>query len=273
MICRSGCRSNVPGQDKSERGQAGLRNEETGVVVDPAMMSAGRCGDLTAGLNCGGERIRVLDMKSSPQDSIPPRSPGGWSTLTTWTDELNLDGHCITFVRGIDEREALLRLGAPGEAIGLMTFKEAGDRVLGLSADASTFSATASRVGEWIVLVEQNGNEGVQPDTAEVLSAGTDMVSVYCSVNADGSFVYARDGVLLAGYDTDDGPDPMSMDGEEPEALAPYIERIGLDRFEDDGEDDDLECARPSLELAHLIAQVQPVRSDFDGELLGAYWS
>jgi hypothetical protein len=56
-------------------------------------------------------------------------------------------------------------------------------------------------VGDGVLLAENNGWEGCRPEVAEAVSPGGKLASVYWSVNADMSFLYAVDGVVVTWFD------------------------------------------------------------------------
>lgn len=193
-----------------------------------------------------------------------------------WITALDLeDSHCITFVRGLEAAEALTRLGAEPEAIRPMTFDQALDLTFSEVHSDLTACAVAVPLGGWIVLVEPNGAEGVARDRARALSAGTEMVSTYVSVNYDQQFLYAREGRILADY----GEGMPQEDQQALSVLEPYIEQIGWHRFptDDDAEDrldetDQETSVRADIALACAISGVYPCAEDFQGLLLGGTW-
>lgn len=180
--------------------------------------------------------------------------------MTGFTENLGLDVYCLTLVRDVEEWEALHRLGAPLNAIRSMTFQEAGDLTFARRGPlALVCCAVAVRLGDWTLLVEQNGAEGTGMYDADVvtrLSAETEMVCVYRSVNAEQSFLYAKDGMILASYRNGA---PGGAVGTDPKIVRPYLNRLG-------------NPANPDLDLASAITGIRPKARDLGGTMLGAVW-
>ena len=87
----------------------------------------------------------------------------GWELGDMW---------CLTFVRGLEEAEALRRLGAAEESIRPLSYRELMDEGL-------FRTVLAGRLANWVVLIERyNNSEATEPDAMQALSAGTELVSV-----------------------------------------------------------------------------------------------
>ncbi|WP_157570564.1 DUF6461 domain-containing protein [Microtetraspora malaysiensis] len=134
-------------------------------------------------------------------------------------DELG-DLWCLTFVRGVSEVEALLRLGADQESIRPLTY----DKLI----DAGLFPETvlAGRVGDWTVLIEESGWACTEADKAQVLSAGTVAVAVLRHDYASDDFVYAVDGELVTYFNP---KIPEWRHGSDPDRLNDLMREAGLD--------------------------------------------
>ncbi|WP_433443240.1 DUF6461 domain-containing protein [Nonomuraea sp. CA-141351] len=134
----------------------------------------------------------------------------GWELGDVW---------CLTFVRGLDEAEALRRLGAAEESIRPLSYRELTDEGL--------FPRTvlAGRLEGWAVLIERNGSEATEPDAVRALSAGTDLVSVSRHDYATDLFVYAVDGDRLTSFDP---RKPAWRYGSDPDRLLGKMRDVGV---------------------------------------------
>ncbi|MEV4014390.1 DUF6461 domain-containing protein [Nonomuraea angiospora] len=134
-------------------------------------------------------------------------------------DELG-DLWCLTFVRGVSEVEALLRLGADQESIRPLTYDEL--------IDDGLFPETvlAGRVGDWTVLIEESGWTCTETDKAQELSAGTVVVAVLRHDYGSDDFVYAVDGELVTYFNP---KIPEWRHGSDPDRLNDLVREAGLD--------------------------------------------
>ncbi|TDD45805.1 hypothetical protein E1286_22850 [Nonomuraea terrae] len=134
-------------------------------------------------------------------------------------DELG-DLWCLTFVRGVSEVEALVRLGADQESIRPLTYDELTDD--GLFPE----TVLAGRVGDWTVLFEESGWTCTEADKAHALSAGTVAVVVLRHDYASDAFVYAVDGELVTYFNP---KIPEWRHGSDPDRLNDLMREVGLD--------------------------------------------
>jgi hypothetical protein len=126
-----------------------------------------------------------------------------------WIDKV--DAYCFTVVRGPDVDAVLERLGSPAE----------GER---RTFDECFWDATGpqwvqvGRVGDRVIMAENNGWRGSEDETALELSRGGWLASVFCNVNAVMRMVYAVDGDLRVAFDPlldrrpVQGSDPRCLD-------------------------------------------------------------
>ncbi|GGS79972.1 DUF6461 domain-containing protein [Nonomuraea spiralis] len=134
-------------------------------------------------------------------------------------DELG-DLWCLTFVRGVSEVEALLRLDADPESMRPLTYDELMDD--GLFPE----TVLAGRVGDWTVLIEESGWTCTEADKAQALSAGTVAVTVLRHDYASDDFVYAVDGELVTYFNPEI---PGQRHGSDPDRLNDLMREAGLD--------------------------------------------
>jgi hypothetical protein len=175
---------------------------------------------------------------------------------TDWVEYLGLNGYCCSFVRRIDERNSLLRMGIEPERILTMAHREIAAAAVG---NPRLKPILAIRLGDWTLVVEHNGVRGLEKILA--LSEGTEAIATHRGPGADRSFRYARDGVMLTAFD-DSVSGHLVGWGEDPTLLAPFIEQLGRDLLRPTDQDD--------LELACLVAGASPREEDFRGPLLCA---
>ncbi|MFD9949445.1 DUF6461 domain-containing protein [Nonomuraea sp. NPDC059023] len=169
----------------------------------------------------------------------------GWELGDSW---------CLTFVRGLDEAEALRRLGAAEGSIRPLTYKR--------MTDEGLFPRTvlAGHLDGWTVLIERNGSEATAPDAVRALSAGTELISVLRNDYATDLFVYAVDGERLTSFDPRKpawryGTDPdRLLNAMREEGVDPSYPRPENDSARDEGGDDDISAGAPTLNDALMLA-------------------
>jgi hypothetical protein len=178
-----------------------------------------------------------------------------------WLDSTWLTiGFCVTYARGLSEREALLRFGADETTLGPMTAEEAIEIDLE-HGGGGCFVALAQTVGDWAVVLEPNGWLGQE---LEAKSAGTTAVSVYLGGHGVTGFTYARDGEHLTSFE------PLFPDhrsGSQPDLVAPHLLAVGLD--ESLGEERYGTITEGSLALAERLSGVRLTAAMLDGPWLG----
>jgi Family of unknown function (DUF6461) len=134
------------------------------------------------------------------------------------------DAFCITLVRGLDEVEALRRLGGERSQPRPLTVSEAGQLSGSLHAGYPQLVLVA-KADVWSVAVEDNGFEGKRPEVLRALSSGTQAVSVFHN-GSEGYFSYAMDGGLLVQFEL---LFPQRRWGSQPDLLLPQMRAVGLD--------------------------------------------
>lgn len=173
---------------------------------------------------------------------------------------------CLTFIKKVDETEALSRLGALPDTLRPRTLQEAGEAFGSYEAGYPDF-AFALNLGTWTVLIEPNGFQGSLIEPLAALSQGTEAVSVLRHDYADHGFRYAVDGALVTGFEPT-WPDVRW--GSEPDRLLGKMRAAGLNPDAED-EDDYVSSAHvPALLLAGLITGALPHPDALAGELLSA---
>ncbi|WP_205717424.1 DUF6461 domain-containing protein [Actinomadura soli] len=181
---------------------------------------------------------------------------------------------CLTFLKGVDETEALSRLGGLPDTLRPRTLEEAGEAYLSYEAGYAEF-AFALNLGDWTVLIEPDGFQGSLIEPLAALSRGTEAVAVQRHDYADHAFRYAVDGTLVTGFEP---TWPDHRWGSEPDRLLGQMRAVGLHLdldIDDEDEEDDEDAYVPSayvpaLLLAGLITGAVPHPDALAGELPSA---
>jgi hypothetical protein len=169
---------------------------------------------------------------------------------------------CLTFIRGVDEREALRRMGGLLDTVATRTPAEAVQpNDTGYGAEV----ALALSLGTWTVVFEPYGFHG--NNLTPVLSRGTEAVSVLRHDYASPGFAYAVDGELITYFDP---TFPAYRDGADPDRLLTRMNNVGFITTEDgEGDNFDKDTAR-SLLLIEQLTGVIPTYEALTGPLTSA---
>ncbi|MEV1047612.1 DUF6461 domain-containing protein [Streptomyces sp. NPDC049916] len=189
-----------------------------------------------------------------------------YSSLWVGSTGLDLDpGYCITMVRGVHPRSALLRIGIDETAVRTAPWSELRAYVSALDFADQYVPSAAFVVGEYTLLIEENGYRGYQPEWNLPLSRDTDVVSVHLNPASDRQVLsVVRDGEQLAFIDGDE-PEIIHADDAELagrlihlcyDALKPWEEDEPDPEEFDDGWVDLLQVACDYLELRPTVADV-----------------
>jgi hypothetical protein len=126
---------------------------------------------------------------------------------------------CLTFVKGLDESEALLRMGGKPDTVRTRTAEELE------SADAGM--AAALRLGSWTVVIEPRGSHGAEDAVLLAVSRGTAAVSVLRHDEAAPHFGYAVDATMIAAFDPGYPAEEVRW-GSDPGQLSQLLQVVGL---------------------------------------------
>ncbi|MFF4778164.1 DUF6461 domain-containing protein [Microtetraspora fusca] len=126
-----------------------------------------------------------------------------------WLRDTTVLAHAwsLTFVRGVDEAEALRRLGAQQVDICLFTKEEC----------PLPEAVRAWRSGDWTVIIEVADCSLVDPKVTDALSAQTEIIMIFEDVNGWSGFEYVIDGQLMTSFN------PVAAhlrEGDEPDRLV-----------------------------------------------------
>ncbi len=159
-------------------------------------------------------------------------------------DELG-DLWCLAFVRGLDEAEALRRMGAKEESIRPLTYEALMDE--GLFEEM----VLAGRLDDWTVLIEVYGWQATEPDVLRALSAGTEVVSVLRHDYYANDFMYAVDGGLVTYFNY---MQPARRYGSDPDRLVAAMMEAGFGPEHRGDDEEDGNAHRPTIDGALLLA-------------------
>jgi hypothetical protein len=123
---------------------------------------------------------------------------------------------CVTFARGLEEPEMLLRFGGDpslawplpcGDILALQDLLVERDpeefEGLDIFEETDTPVIQVGRCGDWVFAIEYYGwMHGLRPEVLRVVSAGTIVVSVSCDVNRFMVWNRAEDGMLVESSET-----------------------------------------------------------------------
>ncbi len=170
-----------------------------------------------------------------------------WSRYS-WLDEDDSDvvmAACLGVAVG-GSREAVLRAFAAEDALGVMTLADAWTTS---ESDSGNDVVQVAAVDRGVATIEPNGWHGVDSRVAADLSQYGSYAGFSWNVNADMTFVYAQEGVVVREFD------PLLYgDGQDGQAL-PEERDLPLPRGEDA-----LTPRRAALALLELLTGVQVTR-------------
>ncbi|MFI5886933.1 DUF6461 domain-containing protein [Streptomyces sp. NPDC051554] len=219
-------------------------------------------------------RIAEIERDSALRkvtEAAKPVRPYGSGMATDWFNLLDLCGPCtITWVERIEERDALLRLGAGSSTIREMTYAEIDSAAYSESGDPVT-CALAVAVGGWVMLIEPSGIEGVE--RARDMSERTQTITYHQGFDGEQVFAWYRDKEPVAVYQEDDSDlldsGAPAPEGHAPRAMVPFMRQIGLNVYRQNTGD----FLPPPVEIGCLIAGIAPQPEHFAGRHLGAVFS
>ena len=122
---------------------------------------------------------------------------------------------CLTFVKGVDDREALSRMGAYPDTVA----ERPGPELDG--------HAAAVGLGRWTLVVEPGGTAGSDHVLLEAVSRGTEALSVLRDDSASPRFTYATGGATAVAFDPA-YPSAEVTWGSDPGLLRHLMSAIGL---------------------------------------------
>ncbi|GIM97190.1 DUF6461 domain-containing protein [Paractinoplanes toevensis] len=156
-------------------------------------------------------RSLVLLLAAGALSACTPRSTGTPAAAATPRDAVADDyrwffpvpdfgqGYCFTWVRDLTPPQVIKRLGGRElERINWKQLVESGD---GQQGTAYRYFIGITRVGDWSLIVEDNGDLGVTDRLVRPLSAGTTVVGHYRGADGHGRFLQLTDGRVELDFD------------------------------------------------------------------------
>ncbi|MFI7152098.1 DUF6461 domain-containing protein [Nonomuraea sp. NPDC050022] len=153
----------------------------------------------------------------------------------------------ITFVRDLDEREVLHRLGAADQDVRLVSDEEVARHQ---EAEGPEEIITVARIEDWTVAACK-GRRGSRRELVKALSVGGgEAIAVQRDRGAHDRFIYAMDGQVVTSF----APSrPFDRQGSDPDRLNGHLRMLGIDPAGDDIVDNAVPAA---LALASRISGV-----------------
>jgi len=168
---------------------------------------------------------------------------------------------CLTFIRGVDDTEALRRMGGLPDTVATRTWSDIG--TMHNFDDGYPEMALALPLGTWTVVFEPDGFNGSH--LTATLSRGTEAVSVLRHDYASPAFAYAVDGELVTHFDP---IFPAHRYGADADRLLARMHDVGFTTAEDD---DNFDAATGrSLRLIEQLTGVLPTYAALTGPLTSA---
>jgi hypothetical protein len=170
---------------------------------------------------------------------------------------------CLTFIRGVDEAEALRRMGALPDTVATRTRSDVGD--LHTYDDGYPHMASALSLGTWTVVFEPSGFDGSL--LTATVSRGTEAVSVLRHDYACPEFAYTVDGEMITQFDP---TFPVDRYGTDPDRLLDRMHELGFTTTEDEDDNFDGAIGRSLRLVEHLTGDL-PTFAALTGPLTSAH--
>ncbi|MFC5204668.1 DUF6461 domain-containing protein [Streptomyces kaempferi] len=202
-------------------------------------------------------------------EKAKPERPAGSGMAADWFGLLDLRGpFTITWVKQIDGKEALLRLGADPTAISATTYDDIVAAAYTNTDDGPVRCAVAVPIDDWVLVIEPCGIAGM--DRGRVMSEETQAIVYHEGFDGERLFAWFRDTEPVAVYQEDDsdllGNGAPAREGANPKAMMPFMKQIGLGVYREDAGD----FLPPPVEIGCLIADIVPRLEHFAGTHSGA---
>jgi hypothetical protein len=173
----------------------------------------------------------------------------------TWFSGTGLTyGYCFTLVKDLSRTDALAQLATQDlrSITGLRDFRSAAHDNFPWRTHNPYFIGAVD-LGEWTLLVEDNGFMGVHIPTVRPLSVGTQVISHYRGVDAEDRFLWLEDGELRLDFEP---LFPFRRSGSEPDGLVEVMQQVGFDLNDDEDRDFELHT-EATLALAEHLTGVR----------------
>jgi hypothetical protein len=173
--------------------------------------------------------------------------------------------YCLTFVRDIDETEALLRMGGLKDTMRPRTTADAREEMRSYDAGYPAI-ALALSLGEWTVIIEPDGFHGSDGELLKAVSRGTEALSVLRHDYAEDHFSFSEDGTVRTSFT---GGSAAFRWGTELDRFLPQMRAAGVDLDADDDRDP---LMHPHVAALRLVGQIIGTLPDLpDGPIPSAH--
>jgi hypothetical protein len=133
------------------------------------------------------------------------------------------EGFCFTWVRGLTPEQVIqVSAGKELERIGWEQLVGSGD---GQAAGADRFFYGVAHVGDWALLVEDNGTFGTTDEQVRTLSRGTTLVSFYWGADGHARVLVLEDASFRLDFDP---LEAGKLSGWGADALKPLVDAAGF---------------------------------------------
>jgi len=180
-------------------------------------------------------RSLVLLLSAGALAACSPRHSGSPAAAATpraavaddyWWFALEPDldrGFCFTWVKGLTPQQVLIRLN--GDELERITWPQlvsAGDGPTGVT---DRYYIGVTRVEGWTLIVEDNGDLGVNERLVRPLSKGTTVAAHRRDADGHGRFLLLQDGTVELDFDP---MTPAKVTGSRAAELAPMLASVGF---------------------------------------------
>ncbi|MFI7425385.1 DUF6461 domain-containing protein [Micromonospora sp. NPDC049836] len=133
---------------------------------------------------------------------------------------------CVTYAQGVDEDAFIRAFGGDPADTASRSLRELDAELAPYHYNQIPCALLVTRVGDWLVGIEENGFQGSRPEVLRGASAGGAAVSVYWNVNGTNRFAYHVAGRRAVGFDM---YHPEERWGGDPDALLDDMADLTFD--------------------------------------------
>jgi hypothetical protein len=147
------------------------------------------------------------------------------------TPGLREQGLCVTYVRGIGDRELILAFGGDPATVVERTLQHFYEELGNLHHSEMPDVLGLTDVGDWILGVEPNGYQGSRSEVLTVASTVQEAISVFWNSGGDSEFNYSVGGELIVAFEP---AAPEMAHGSNPQALDGFRHDLDFGAGKDD---------------------------------------
>lgn len=168
---------------------------------------------------------------------------------------------CLTFVRGKDIDRVAMRFGAVAGHVGTFDFPEFCEEAFAHQDQYPMIGLR--RVGDWLLVLEDDWSEGARPEVLRRVSNGSEAVSAFWNAHSLTRFSYAVDGEVRTTFEA---LMPHVREGARPDALEEV--RAGLPWPAPEQGDGGADTAALMLALSARVTGAALTPDWFDGQFV-----